>query len=97
MSDPGREASRAALQRIEYLLGMARDNITQQEKKTEEAGQYIEDAYVACDDIGRDLGNGLKSLIDAARKDMKGFSTAATVAIDIKGALDEVPNVRKEL
>jgi hypothetical protein len=96
MSDPGRGASRAAIQRIENLLRMALDEITR-EGKTQEARRYLEDAQAACDDIGRGLGDGLKTLIDAAKKDMDGYTTAATVAINIEGALEEVPRVQETL
>lgn len=97
MNAPGRGASRHALQRIEVLLNMAREDIAGKDAKTDEALQRIEDAYATCDQISWGFGDGLKALIDAARQDANGRVSARTVVIDIDGALAEVPNVRSRL
>jgi hypothetical protein len=98
MHQPGRDESRAALQKIEKLLRAARDDIEAKDEKTDEARQNIEDAYQTCNDIGRNMGGPLKLLIDNARKSVKlDLASVKTVIIDIKVALGEVEHTKPNM
>lgn len=96
MDQPGRAESRDALQRIERQLNAAKDDIGQG-NATDTTRQRVEDAYSACDEIGRGLGESLKPLINNVRDDLCSSAPARTVVIDISVALAGVENVRPSL
>lgn len=95
MDQPGRAESRAAHQRIEDLLNRAKVNVAEGDRV--QARQDVEDAYSACDQIGRGLGESIKPLIHSVRGDLDSDSNDKTTEIDINGALAEVENVRDSL
>ena len=97
MHEPGRQESRNALDRVEESLKSARSKVD--EGNREDAREDADNAYAACDEIGKDLGDSIKPLVDNVRKDLAQGSTSTdqTVRIDIDNAQAQVDNVRPSL